>query len=264
MSDIWFDDQEVEHLTPIYSCLKAQKEWQADFDIRPSLDVLDTLVAEAKLEADKFATFDESLNAIIDLFYGDWAFSGTNQAIAESKLNTISYALAYRTGSSFAMAMILDYVLNENEICSEIVVEYGELTVHVRCSEMEGYFIDPVSGHQSWYIKTENGSEEDNSDHYQLIPAEDLIKLFIGHQKWAFISEKRYIDALRCVEMLMEMIGDDPYERRDRGYLLKQLDCHNIARHDFEFFINECPDDPAIELIQYQLDEMDYQHHTFH
>ena len=264
MSEIWSDEHEDEYLTPIYSCLKVERNWQPDFDLSASLNTLDSLVAQAASVSQGFPNIDEALNGVVDLFYGEWAFSGTNQAIAESKLNTISYALGYRTGSSFALGMILNYVLTETGFASEIVVEDGELVIHVICSEQEGYFIDPVSGHQTWYVKPENGTEEETSDYFQHIPPDDLVKLFVGHQKWAFISEKRYADALNCVEFLMELIGDDPYERRDRGYLLRQLDCHNIARDDFEFFVSECPDDPATELIQHQLEEMEYQHNTLH
>ena len=214
MSDIWLDEHEDEYLTPIYSCLKVERHWQPECYLSVSLDTLDTLVSQAITVSHSFPNTDEALNGVVDLFYGEWAFSGTNQAIAESKLNTISYALGYRTGSSFALAMILNYVLTETGFASEIVVEDGELVIHVICSDQEGYFIDPVSGHQTWYVKPENGS--------------------------------------------------DPYERRDRGYLLRQLDCHNIARDDFEFFVSECPDDPATELIQHQLEEMEYQHNTLH
>ena len=64
--------------------------------------------------------------------------------------------------------------------------------------------------------------------------------------------------------MLMELLGDDPYERRDRGYLLNQLDCPKMARDDLQYFIIECPDDLAIELIQHQIAEIEDNNNTHH
>ena len=89
-------------------------------------------------------------------------------------------------------------------------------------------------------------------------------KLFLAQQKWSFISENKFGHALTCVEMLMELIGDDPYERRDRGYLLNQLDCPKMARDDLQFFVDECPDDPAIEIIQHQIEELEDNNKTHH
>ena len=61
----------------------------------------------------------------------------------------------------------------------------------------------------------------------------------------------------------MVITDSDPYEIRDRGYLLQNLKCDELAIKDFETFIEECPDDPSIEVLQSQIEEMDMPERLF-
>ncbi|SFD56145.1 tetratricopeptide repeat protein [Pseudoalteromonas denitrificans] len=265
-SDIWFDDheQDYDQLEPIHACLKAELKWLAVADVMEYLDILQNLATEAKNITKICKNTHEGLDALIDDFYGKWTFSGTSQRIEESRLNSLSYALSYRTGSDLPLALILTHVLQKSDFNACIVVFETCLMVLVKMSEGEGYLIDPASGQQSWYLKAENLSEEENPDAFQVIPNDGLYKLFLAHQKWAFISENKNYQALNCIELLIDITGDDPYERRDRGYLLRNINCSEMAREDLEYFINECPDDPAIELIQHQLEELEHNINTIH
>ena len=62
----------------------------------------------------------------------------------------------------------------------------------------------------------------------------------------------------------MVLTDGDPYELRDRGYLLHNLNCDELAIKDFEKFIEECPDDPSIDVLQSQIEEMDSHFRTIH
>ncbi|PAJ74397.1 hypothetical protein CJF42_10870 [Pseudoalteromonas sp. NBT06-2] len=265
-SDIWFDDheQDYDQLEPIHACLKAEFRWLAITDVKKYLDILHELVIEAKKIVSSCSTQHEGLDLLVDHFYSDWAFSGTSQRIEESKLNSLSYSLIYRTGSDLPLALILKHVLYQLNFDVCIAVFETSLMVNVKMSQDEGYLIDPASGQQSWYLKPDNLSPDDNADSFQVVPEDNLYKLFLAHQKWAFISENKNYQALNCIELLMIITGDDPYERRDRGYLLRNINCSEMAREDLEYFISECPDDPAIELIQHQLEEMENNINTIH
>ncbi len=263
-SDIWFDDQEFDHIDPVYTCLKFEQKWHAKCDIPQCLDKLKELACEAIEICQGHRDRHDALDDLIDNFFGDWLFSGTGQKIAQSKLNNLSYAINYRSGSEMSLALILCHILKETQFDACIVVYQGDLMLDVKISDQEGYLISPCSGQQSWYLIPDNIAEEKQILPMQVIVDEHLNKVFLGHQKWAFITENKYDEALICVELLMDILGDDPYERRDRGYLLKNIDCDEMAKSDFEFFINECPDDPAIEMIQTQLEEMQYKKNTLH
>ncbi len=267
MSDIWLEDedyiQQAYRRAPIYDCLEAEKHWDPRADLSACYEVLDSLQRDIDRLSGEYPDRHEQLDKLVDHFFGDWCFSGTGQKVAEYKLNSLYYLLRYRTGSSLSLAILLAHLLSEGGFDAALVFCEGSLMVHVAISDDEGYLIEPLSGQQGWYLNPEN-EEKDEQEPLEMVLGEEVYKLFLAHQKWAFIAAERFGEALGCVELLMDLLGDDPYERRDRGYLLNQLDCPKMAREDLEFFISECPDDPTIELIRHQIEELEYKHNTFH
>ncbi len=264
MLDICDTEHEFAYIEPLFLCLKHEAQWLKNNSYDSSIAKLESLVERARaLNADD-TNHETQVNTLLDAYYTDWAFSGTGQAVAASKLNSLAYVLSHHTGNSVSLGMVLNYLLQQVGLDSNIVVFEGEVCVQIHVSAREGYIIEPCSGQQRWYVEPENDDNQELSTAFQLIDGEDLVKLFIGHQKWAFIAEQCYGEAFICVEKMMQLTGDDPYERRDRGYLLQHLDCADMAKEDFEFFIAECPDDPSIELVQHQLDELTVSDNTFH
>ena len=71
--------------------------------------------------------------------------------------------------------------------------------------------------------------------------------------KVSYINEKCYSEALTAVELLVNLCPNDPYERRDRGFLLHPLDYTQV---DYQYFIHKCPKDPATQLLQAQLQQL--------
>ncbi len=171
-----------------------------------------------------------------------------------------------RSGTPTTLAILLCHFLQHAKLDASVSITQGEVGIHVAMSDEEGYLVDPSSGQQSWYIIPENIDEENPQEQepLELIFEDEVYKLFLAQQKWSFISENKFGHALTCVDLLMEMLGDDPYERRDRGYLLNQLGCPKMARDDLQFFVDECPDDPAIEIILHQIEELEDNHKTHH
>lgn len=264
MSDICDTEFEMAHLAPIHLCLKHEVQWSNEYDYDLCIQRLNELVELAKNTQVQGASVEDNVNHLLDAFYTQWAFSGTGNDIAPSKLNSIAYALSFHTGNPIPMAIIISYLFQQLDLSADVIFFEGEVAVQIEASRVEGFIIEPCSGQQRWYIQPENDPENELHSAFQLIDGEDLLKMFLGHQKWAFIGEKKYFAAFKCVEQLMALIGDDPYERRDRGYLLQQLNCDEMAKSDLEFFITECPDDPSIELVQHQLEELESSHNTLH
>jgi len=75
--------------------------------------------------------------------------------------------------------------------------------------------------------------------------------------KGALLREDRMPEALRCSELLLRMKPGDPLETRDRGFIYEQLDCPRQAADDFEYFIEQCPDDPVADVLKVQLAALD-------
>jgi regulator of sirC expression with transglutaminase-like and TPR domain len=263
----YIDDAYDEFTPPvIYRCIKAESKWDPQIDLTTSFETLTDFEQQIDALCLKASDEHECLDQLLDTFYSNWLFSASSLKVPEHKLNSLSYTLTMRSGSPTTLAILLCHFLQHAKLDASMSLNQGEIAVHVAISDEEGYVIEPSSGQQSWYIIPENADEDDGQEQepLELIFNDEVYKLFLAQQKWSFISESKFGHALTCVEMLMELIGDDPYERRDRGYLLNQLDCPKMARDDLQFFVDECPDDPAIEIILHQIEELEDNNKTHH
>jgi regulator of sirC expression with transglutaminase-like and TPR domain len=82
--------------------------------------------------------------------------------------------------------------------------------------------------------------------------------------KAALIRDEHFSYALRCIDLILELEPDEPYEIRDRGFLLQQLDCKKLASEDFAYFIEQCPDDPITRVLKAQVEELGDANDTIH
>jgi regulator of sirC expression with transglutaminase-like and TPR domain len=263
----YIEDAYDDFLPPaIYRCIKAEAKWDSQIDLTPSLEILTAFEQQIEAICQQMPDEHDRLDKLLDSFYSEWLFSASSLKVPEYKLNSISYTLSMRSGTPTTLAILLCHFLQHAKLNASVSITQGEVGIHVAMSDEEGYLVDPSSGQQSWYIIPENIDEENPQEQepLELIFEDEVYKLFLAQQKWSFISENKFGHALTCVDLLMEMLGDDPYERRDRGYLLNQLGCPKMARDDLQFFVDECPDDPAIEIILHQIEELEDNHKTHH
>ena len=92
----------------------------------------------------------------------------------------------------------------------------------------------------------------------------DLWLLYLSQLKSTLLAQQRFDAALQIVELLLSLEPDDPYERRDRGYVLPQLNCYAQAAQDYHYFVEHCPDDPASEVIRQQIHQLQSQSQVLH
>lgn len=263
----YFEDEYDEFLpSAVYRCIKAEAKWDPQIDLTPCLEQLTDFELQIDAIHAQLPDKHDRLDRLLDTFFSEWLFSASGLKVPEYTLNSISYTLTMRSGTPTTLAILLCHVLQHAKLDASVSITQGEVGIHVAISDDEGYIIEPCSGQQSWYIIPENTNEQNTQEQepLELIFEDEVYKLFLAQQKWSFISENKFGHALTCVELLMELLGDDPYERRDRGYLLSKVGCPKMARDDLEFFVNECPDDPAIEIIQYQIEELKDNNNTQH
>ena len=263
MAGIWFDGQdgneEYTSQHTLFRCIDAERQWNAQVNLEESycqLAQLEFAIDELCKEHKEVLT---RIDTILDTFYTQWLFSGSNQNESEFKLNNVNHVLKMRTGNPTSLALILTHLLQRAGLEVNMVFQQGEMMIHIALSAEEGYIVEPSGGNQKWFINPENESKEEEP--YEFLIGDEAFKLYLAQQKWAFITADKFGHALSCVELLMNLLGDDPYERRDRGYLLNQINCPKLAKEDLQFFVDECPDDPTIEIIQHQIEELsDYSH----
>jgi regulator of sirC expression with transglutaminase-like and TPR domain len=260
------DTQEL--LTDI---LQYESKWEPSTDVQEAMKLVTHIVEQIKpLLADNANSEPQlninQLNDVLDHFYLNLAFSSTTQEMPESHLNSLSYLINYHTGECLSMSILLSHVLNCLDFTCEITVLNHEIMLQVVLDESQTVIVDAVSGEQ--FVQSVDYSDS-------ILPSAELcashsldkmslIQIYLTQQKLAFTDENHFDKALYCIELMIETTPDDPYQRRDRGFLLHQLDCFNLARDDFEFFIDQCPEDPAAQLLKSQLEEFETAEHTVH
>ncbi|MBQ4851487.1 tetratricopeptide repeat protein [Pseudoalteromonas sp. MMG013] len=267
MTDTWFEEREraqdyISQQT-LLRCIGAESHWDAQAVLEHSYCQLAELELQVDQISHKVPDLHQRLSAILDAFYTQWLFCGSEQNAPEHQLNSVCYVLKMRSGSPTALSIVLCHLLERAGLAANLAMEQGEVMVHVGFSYDEGYIVEPCSGQQTWYIVPEN-EQEKQDEPLEIVTGDEAFKLYLAQQKWAFIAADKFGHALSCVELLMGMLGDDPYERRDRGYLLNQINCPKMAKEDLQYFVDECPDDPTIDIIEHQISELADHSHVLH
>ena len=173
----------------------------------------------------------------------------------------------HRTGNEITLSVIFCHLLKSLGFDALISDLNEGVALAVRLSSSEIVLIDAISGATEYLISNDDVKSSLVSDIAQYakpLEQEELLKLLLTEQKLALLEEDMFEQALFCVEVLMELLPEDPYERRDRGLVLNQLDCGKWAKEDFDYFIKACPNDPMAMFIRMQLEEQSQMVATIH
>jgi regulator of sirC expression with transglutaminase-like and TPR domain len=197
-----------------------------------------------------------------DLFYQELAFSGDTTNLFRSRYCLLDQVIEYRTGIPVTLTIMFCYVGRQLGFQLDEVNFPGHFLIRFTKPDNEFAYINPANG--KLLTRAELGllhrrtlgeeAVDDVIDHL-LSPAsvqEALIGL-LHNLKASFINEKLSQFALKAADLLVQLCPEDPYERRDRGLLLQQLDCLLPAIQDYQYFIEKCPADPVTPLLINQL-----------
>ncbi len=203
----------------------------------------------------------DGLTRFLNYFYRHLAFSGREMDALSSKHCLIQRVIDYRTGIPVTLGILLTHFAKALGFNASCVNFPGHFLVSFSIDEDEPLYVDPLNGNslsvqalESMYCSVME-EEEDEMPANLLEPAksEDVIIRLLNNLKASFMLEQQFQYALVCVDLLILLCPNDPYERRDRGFLLHQLDCPQMALADYQYFIRHCPQDPAAQLLKIQL-----------
>lgn len=233
-----------------------------------SAELIDGIVAVSSEILNADLNKQDNLYNVIDFLLDEMAFSGPGlQELPESLLSCVNYCITHRTGGHIAMSIVFCHVLQKLNFECLVSEINEELTLMVKLSNSEVILIDPLTGATEYLIASDDVKQSIVSDVASLVnPIEydELIKIVLTEQKINLLEENQFELALACVETLMELLPEDPYERRDRGLVLKELNCAKWAKDDFDYFIKACPNDPMARFIRLQLEEQQSNIETIH
>lgn len=212
----------------------------------------------------------EKMAQLSQFFYRELGYSDApEQWLKSNRIDMIQVA-AYRTGIPLVLAMLLQQCAEQAGIALQVVDFPGYPLLKLTESDRTE-FIDPQNGQFVRYQEVMERFEEVMEGDAEFCwewaeptPQKALVEAYLTELKHCLMAEARYEKALRCVQMLLTLQPDDPYEIRDRGFLYEELGCQHVAVDDYQYFVDNCPDDPSAELIKLQLASYSGPQDVFH
>lgn len=241
--------------------LLLAKQFNQDCNPDQYLAQVDAIVEFLQSELSAEDNQQRRFAQLVRYFYRSLAFSGNDQDIFASKYSLMNQVIDYRTGIPVSLAVLFCEIGTRLGFTLSTIDFPGHFLIRVETAVDRALFIDPLNGQGMDYPALESmyvgitGDEEDGMPTTVLEAAtsKSVVVRMLYNLKAAFIREKAFQQALIAVELLITLSPEDPYERRDRGFLLAQLDCQQFARSDYQFFIKHCPQDPSAQLLKIQM-----------
>ena len=221
---------------------------------------LDDLIQFCQHETDKIEQPIERAEVLINLLFIDQLFIDEQQSLWPVTSHQVSMALSHKQISPTLKAILIAYIANACDCVTDIVFVPKKAMIRIICDDHYAIIFDPVTGESLNFHELDVRMSEIAGDPFEIqldvMKKESLVLEHINSLKAAFIREQDYSKALKCVDMLLALNPNDAFERRDRGFLLHQLDCFKVAYDDYQYFVEHCPKDPAAQLLKLQLDKI--------
>lgn len=250
------------------SSLLLAQHFQPDcLPISHYLNIINDWAEAAKKMQAVWLADKNGLRQLISYFYVQLAFSGDDRDFFSHQHSLVNKVIEYRTGIPVSLALVFEALANKLGFLVRGINFPGHFLLNVELQN-ESIYIDPINGRilcyteiESLYFKILGEIEQEKMPPEALLPAncEEVIVRLIHNLKATYINNQVYQLALTAVELLIGLCPNDPYERRDRGLLLHQLDCPQLAVADYQYFIRQCPQDPAIPLLSAQVKQLEAQ-----
>ncbi|MDF2179393.1 tetratricopeptide repeat protein [Aliiglaciecola sp. CAU 1673] len=232
----------------------------------PALDIEKYLAQVAQWQQFCFSRINTDDNErtkllqLVHLFYRELAFGVDEYAPLSSRHGLIDMVMDHHTGSPVTLAILFCNIGRSLGLNLREVILPGYCLIRCELGGARLMFFDALDGRQlSWrqleQLYQQHSDEDSDMSLKDVAPAgcKALMIRLLNNLKAACFDEQRYQQALVATDLLVQLCPDDPYERRDRGFLYQQLDCHGVALADYRFFIRHCPKDPAAQLLKMQL-----------
>ncbi|WP_099607537.1 SirB1 family protein [Vibrio coralliilyticus] len=232
---------------------------------------LHRLLKEAELRLSQEIDEKQRFDALLRLFYHEWGFTGDQEAYYDSSNAFIDKVLERRKGIPVSLGALLLYLGRKLGFPISGVTFPSQFLLKLEWYGESPQFINPFNGEYvskhvlgAWLIGHSGPLATLEPEHLKSVDNPTVIGRWLALLKSALLREERYTLALKCTDLALTFVPDDPYEIRDRGFIYQQLDCHQVALTDYQYFIDQCPDDPAAELLKNQVNAMSETQVTLH
>lgn len=210
------------------------------------------------------------LEKLCDAFYLELGFTDAPEPVVSSRRILLDRVISMRTGLPVALTLLLQEAASYAGLELTVVDFPGHPLLRFD-GEGHSHFIDPINGEflssTQLIARFEDVIEDEvefSWEHCEAASQKSIIVRYLSELKHSLIHECEFERALTVVEMLLTVLPDDPYEIRDRGYVFEELDCQHVAVDDYQYFVEQCPDDPSAQLLRLQLEGWATPNHKLH
>ena len=213
----------------------------------------------SELIADTEEYLEKAEQLINELFVGQ-LFIDNQRDFWPVSAHKLSSGIDFKLISPSLKSIVLCHVFRLCGFDTDVVFVPKKNMIRVVCDELYAIVFDPITGESlNWHELDLCMDDLDGDPQAHQIEEVSRLSLIVKHVsslKNSLIREEQFPQALKCVDILIALRPEDPFERRDRGFLLHQLDCFKVAYDDYQFFVENCPKDPAAQLLKMQLDKI--------
>ncbi|OOF14589.1 hypothetical protein BZJ19_15280 [Salinivibrio proteolyticus] len=264
-------DQQLDQLTLAEGALTLNHALDPSIDVNHVQASLELLADEAEHLLGSEPDMALRLEGLRRLFYHQWQFTGDFEQYFSSENVFIHHVLSRKKGIPVSLGAIFLYLCERLSLPVKPVGFPTQLLLRIDELEDTPVYLNPFDGERvsmrtlrGWLIGSQGPFAELDPSHLEVSDHPSIIGRWLAVAKSALLREEKYAMALRCSELALTFSPDDPYEIRDRGYIFQQLDCDRVAATDYEYFIEQCPDDPAAELLKMQVKVLNEEQPTLH
>lgn len=254
-----------EHIFQDIVCLPIKHDSD---QIDQSLDPLEKIIEQCQAVIAEIESPLEQAEILLNELYYQHLFIDKHRSVWPLDSFKVAASLNQRLMSPMIKALLVCEIINACGFDTDLVFVPTKVMVRLCCDDQHAIIFDAVTGESlDWHeldlclddLEGDPSQHEVATMNRQAILIEHLSAL-----KNALIREFAFDKALLCVDLLLSLNPDDPLQRRDRGFLLHQLDCFKVAVDDYRYFVEQCPKDPAAQLLKIQLENITLTEPTFH
>lgn len=260
MSDIAFFEKDLDECSLLEGAVALISQVYPDTDKQWIMLTLDAMFNELEHALVHEQNQKQKFESFIRHFYHEWGFSGDTDAFFSPQNTRIDLVIQRRKGIPVSLGALLLYFGERLGFPIEGVVFPSQFIVKITWNNEPALFLNPFNGEyvsksilRAWLIGQDGPLAKLTPRDLAAADNPTVLGRWLAVIKTSLLAENNFTLALKCTDIALSFIPDDPYEIRDRGFIYQQLDCHQMAADDFQFFIDNCPEDPASEMLKLQV-----------
>ena len=236
-------------------------------DLAKSFEALEIIIEQCQAVINEIETPLERAEILLNELYFSHLFIDSYQTTWPVESYSIA-GLIHRLMSPIVKAALVKEIVVSCGFEADLVFVPNKIMVRLCCDEEYAIIFDAVTGESlNWHELDLRLDELDGDPSQHELLTVDNQALLVEHLtslKNSLVRDQSFAKALKCIDIILSLTPDDPLQRRDRGFLLHQLDCFKVAVDDYRYFVEQCPKDPAAQILKLQLDKINLIDNVLH